>query len=93
MEIWLKEGGRNMGYFQRMAHKREKNSSLKIKINVVWLTEEAKIQHGVSSTFKNLLSDLGDWHPNPFVLDFARLDRVEVADWKTCLLGRSLLLY
>ena len=41
-EIWLKEGDKNMSFLHRMANSHIRwNTMFKIKINWVWLTEEA----------------------------------------------------
>ena len=52
-QIWLKAS-----FFHRMANSnRRKNLLTKIKVNGVWLVEEAEIKQGVCRAFQQLLSD------------------------------------
>lgn len=46
----------------------------KIKINGVRLIEEVEVQQGVFGAFRNLLTDMKDWHLSILGIDFARLD-------------------
>ena len=63
-EVWLKEGGRNTGFFHRMANAhRRRNNMDRIRINGVWNSKENGISEGIINAFRSLLSNLGDWRP------------------------------
>lgn len=52
-ETWAREGERNVGFFQHMAHPHfQINSMTRININGVWLSNEREIRAGISSTFQ-----------------------------------------
>ena len=78
--MWLREGDRNTSFFHKMTNShRRRNCLSKIKIDGTWLTEEQEIKGGVVGAFKDLLTDLGDWHPSMEGLDFNRIDVEEAA--------------
>ena len=79
-EVWLRRGDRNTDFFHKMANSHKRRNCLsKIKINGTWLIEEHEIKGGVVGAFKDLLTDLGDWHPSMEGLDFNRIDVEEAA--------------
>ena len=49
----------------------------KIKINGVWLSKENEIKEGVVRAFRSLLSNLRDWHPSLFGLQFETLKSLD----------------
>ena len=52
MELWLKEGDKNTGFFHRMAKAHQRNNSLdRIKINRVWRTGEQEVREGIVNAF------------------------------------------
>ena len=79
-EIWLKEGDRNMRFFQRMAnsHRRRKNID-RIRIGGDSLNGEENIKIFIVNAYKNLLSDPGGWRASPESLVFFRLEDNEAA--------------
>ena len=65
-EIWLKEGDRNTGFFQKMANShRRRNSIRSISINGRRLVKEPEIKEDLVGAFQSLLSALNSWCP-PF---------------------------
>ena len=61
-EIWLKEGDRNTGFFQRMANShRRRNSISSIRINGRNLVKEAEVKEGLVRAFQCLLSAPINW--------------------------------
>ena len=65
-EIWLKEGDRNTGFFQRMANShRRRNSFSSISINGRRLVKETEVKEGLVDAFQSLLSASNNWCP-PF---------------------------
>ena len=74
-ELWLKEGGRNTGYFHRMANAhRRRNCLRKISINDIRLDKEAEIKEGLIAAFKNLLLALRLWRPSLHELSFNEIE-------------------
>ena len=71
--MWLKECGKNTGFFHRMANSNRRNCLEKIKINENWLTEEQEIQRGVVRAFQNLVMNPGGWRPSLNGLEFDRI--------------------
>ncbi|RVX06412.1 hypothetical protein CK203_023562 [Vitis vinifera] len=61
-ELWLKEGGRNTGYFHRMAsaHRRA-NYMDRIKINGVSLSRDQEVREGIANAYQQLLLESSDW--------------------------------
>ena len=61
-ELWMKEGGRNTGFFHKMANAhRRGNQITKMRINGVWITEEIELKQGIVEAFKSLLSETEEW--------------------------------
>ena len=53
IEMWLKEGDSNTGFFHRMANShRRRNTINKIKINREWLMEDSRIRQGIVEAFE-----------------------------------------
>ena len=66
IEIWLKEGERNIGFSHRMANShRRRNSIMSICINGRRLVKEPEIKAGLVDAFQSLLFDPNSWCP-PF---------------------------
>ena len=79
-EIWLKEGDRNTVFFHRMTNSYRRGNNITImKINDVWVTDEAKMRQGIVDAFKTLLSDTGEWRASLDELSFQRITEEEVA--------------
>ena len=75
-----KEWDRNIGFFLKMANARmRKNSMQKIKVDGVWLTEEAKIKQGITKAFQLHFTNPGSWRPSILGIQFATLERSEAA--------------
>ena len=71
-ELWLKEGDRNTGFFQRMENVHRRNNSLdRIKINGVWMTED---QEWIMNAFQQLLSKELGWRADIEGLHLQRLN-------------------
>ena len=52
-ELWLKEVDKNTMFFHKMANAhRRRNHLAKIKVDLVWFTEEREIKEGVTHAFK-----------------------------------------
>ena len=60
-EIWLKEWGRNTGFFHRMVNSHRRNSIMSICINGRRLVKEPEIKEGLVGAFQSPLSDLNSW--------------------------------
>ena len=68
-ETWLKERGRNTGFFHRMANAHRRRNRLKsICINGRKLDKEVDIKNGLVDAFQNLLSAPSGWRPPPPLL-------------------------
>ena len=51
-QLWLREGDKNTRFFHKMGNSwKRKNYLQKIKVDGVWLTEEADLKQGISSAF------------------------------------------
>ena len=69
-ETWLKEGDRNMGFFNRTANAHRRRNYVKsISINGRKLENEAEIKDGLVVAYQNLFLALGRWSPS--LLDLA----------------------
>ena len=65
-EIWLKEGDRNMGFFERMANSiRRRNNIDRVRIGGDWRHGEEHVRSSVVNAYKVMLSNPGGWRASP----------------------------
>ena len=78
MELWLREGDRNTGYFHRMANAHRKRQTMeKIKINGVWLSGEQDVRNGIVDAFQRLLTEDSEWKAEIGGLDLNQISQQE----------------
>lgn len=78
MELWLREGDRNTGYFHRMANAHRKRQTMeKIKINGVWLSGEQDVRNGIVDAFQRLLTEDSEWKADIGGLDLNQISQQE----------------
>ena len=77
-ELWLREGDKNIGFFNRMANAHfSHNSSTRIKINGGWLIKDQEIREGVVNAFHFFLADELEWRVEIDGLPFEVLNHEE----------------
>ena len=76
----MKEGDRNTSFFHRMTNSHIRGNHItRMKINDVWVTEEAEMRQGIMEAFKTLLLDTWEWRASIDGLSFQRISEEEVA--------------